>query len=91
MQAEKREIEQELRAARTGGIPIAGPILYPVGPLPWGAGGETDFSCRHMLLGRTNHWRDAARVESDPTAGRYGGNNVEKPASSRQITDADDN
>ena len=38
MQAEKRAIEQEMRATRTGGIPIVGPIRYPTGPLPWGAG-----------------------------------------------------
>ena len=38
IQAEKRAIEQELRPTRTGGIPIVGPIRYPAGPLPWGAG-----------------------------------------------------
>ena len=32
----KRAIGQELRATGTGGIPILGPIRYPVGPLPWG-------------------------------------------------------
>ena len=47
---EKRALGQELAAARqqqakssgvtkrAGGIPIVGPIRYPVGPLPWGKG-----------------------------------------------------
>ena len=38
MQAEKRAIEQELNATRTGGISIVGPLKFPLGPLPWGKG-----------------------------------------------------
>ena len=38
MQAEKRAIEQEINASRTGGISIVGPVKFPLGPLPWGKG-----------------------------------------------------
>ena len=34
IQAEKRAIGQELSATRTGGIPITGPLRFPIGPLP---------------------------------------------------------
>ena len=38
LQAEKRAIEQELDATRTGGTSIVGPVRFPLGPLPWGKG-----------------------------------------------------